>query len=81
MHVLLQDLVLGLALGAGFFGLPALWGWWRRRTLLRPPELVEDVRCCPVCGWRPCLDSCRLGLSAADLEELSAPFEESTDGA
>lgn len=35
---------------------------------------------CPVCLGRPCLAGCRLGLSAADITELSQKFEGDDDG-
>lgn len=35
-----------------------------------PPGPGEDHSCCPVCGWNPCTDECRLGLSRWDVEDL-----------
>ena len=37
-----------------------------------PDEHPHDL--CPVCSWRPCTRRCRLGLTAADLEEFERMF-------
>lgn len=39
-----------------------------------PPPPGEDHTACPVCGWRPCLEGCRLGLSAHEVQALEALF-------
>lgn len=34
----------------------------------------RDHSRCPVCGWSPCTETCRLGLSPLDVVELSMLF-------
>jgi hypothetical protein len=42
--------------------------WNRCGGYPTPNPSGEDHRTCPVCGWIPCLHSCRLGLTQWDVE-------------
>ena len=44
-----------------------------------PPSPGEDHTTCPVCGWNPCTDSCRLGLSVYDVERFQAQFDDHSE--
>lgn len=40
------------------------------------PAPVDCKTMCPVCGWNPCTDGCRLGLNRYDVEMLEARFDD-----
>lgn len=39
-----------------------------------PAPFGENHSTCPVCGWSPCTDTCRLGLSRWDVEIFESMF-------
>jgi hypothetical protein len=41
-----------------------------------PPQPGDNPYMCPVCGWRPCTDCCRLAINGFDMEIWADRFPE-----